>query len=121
MLTINKTYNDVINSMFDTFNHTSNFKKKYDYSNVNYELIDDDNTLKLSFDVPGFSKSDITIEVKNLDMVISGNVDGRTLNKKFKLSDSWDLSKSKAKVKNGVLDITIPKIVEKQGVKIEIK
>jgi HSP20 family protein len=116
-----KNYNNLFDELFNTFNSVSSLKPSYDYSNINYELSDDGNELNLSFDVPGFSKSDLTIEVLDSHMSINGEVGSRTFSKRFRLSNSWDLSKANATVTNGVLDITVPKLEEKRKKTIEIK
>ncbi len=86
----------------------------------NMDIIDD--VLTMSFDVPGLSKSDITIEVEDRVISIEGeNVgSGRTFNKQYKLTEDWDINQSEAKVKNGVLTLTIPKLKEKKKKVLEI-
>jgi len=116
-----KNYNNLFDELFNTFNSVSSLKPSYDYSNINYELSEDGNELNLSFDVPGFSKSDLTIEVLDSHMNINGEVGNRTFSKRFRLSNSWDLSQAKATVTNGVLDIVVPKLEEKRKKTIEIK
>jgi HSP20 family protein len=121
MLLTTKGYNNLFDELFNT---VSSFKPSYDYmgmSNINYELSEDGNEINLSFDVPGFSKSDLNIEVLDSHMSINGEVSGRTFHKNFRLSNSWDLSQAKAVVKNGVLEITVPKLEEKRKKTIEIK
>ena len=116
-----KNYNNLFDELFNTFNSVSSLKPSYDYSNINYELSEDGNELNLSFDVPGFSKSDLTIEVLDSHMNINGEIGNRTFSKRFRLSNSWDLSQAKATVTNGVLDIVVPKLEEKRKKTIEIK
>ena len=84
----------------------------------NMDIIDD--VLTMSFDVPGLSKSDITIEVEDRVISIEGENDDRTFNKQYKLTEDWDINQSEAKVKNGVLTLSIPKLKEKKKKVLEI-
>jgi HSP20 family protein len=84
----------------------------------NIDIIDD--VLTMSFDVPGLSKSDITIKVEDRVISIEGENDDRTFNKQYKLTEDWDINQSEAKVKNGVLTLSIPKLKEKKKKVLEI-
>ena len=84
----------------------------------NMDIIDD--VLTMSFDVPGLSKSDITIKVEDRVISIEGENDDRTFNKQYKLTEDWDINQSEAKVKNGVLTLSIPKLKEKKKKVLEI-
>ena len=86
----------------------------------------EDDILTMNFDVPGLSKSDIKIAIEDKVITLEGETESRTFNKQYKLSDEWDIHQTEAKVKNGVLTLTIPKmkiqkkkvleIIVKQGV-----
>jgi HSP20 family molecular chaperone IbpA len=84
----------------------------------NMDIIDD--VLTMSFDVPGLSKSDITIKVEDRVITLEGENDNRTFNKQYKLNEDWDINQADASVKNGVLTLSIPKMKEKKKKVLEI-
>lgn len=86
------------------------------YDNMKVE----DDELIMQFDVPGFSKKDFKIKVEDYVLTIEGETDTRTFNKQYKLNKDWDTSKVSAKVENGVLTITTPKLEEKKSKVIEV-
>ena len=71
----------------------------------NMDIIDD--VLTMSFDVPGLSKSDITIKVEDRVITLEGENDNRTFNKQYKLNEDWDINQADASVRNGVLTLSI--------------
>jgi len=113
MLTLTP-YNDFFNDAFDTLLTRSNLKQLPDYKVDNDEL-------KMSFDVPGFSKKDLDISVENSVIYIKGKTDTREISKQYKVGSDWDLSKTDATVQDGVLNVSIPKLEEKKKKVIEIK
>ena len=74
----------------------------------------EDDVLTMEFDVPGLSKKDINIKVEDSVLLIEGDNDDRTFNKRYNISEDWDVSKTSAKVKDGVLRVSIPKVEEKK-------
>lgn len=85
------------------------------------ELLDIvDDVLTMNFDVPGLSKSDITIKVEDRVITLEGENDDRTFNKQYKLNEDWDINQAEARVKNGVLSLSIPKVKEKKKKVLEI-
>ena len=113
MLTLTP-YNDFFNDAFDTLLTRSNFKQLPEYTVDNDEL-------KMSFDVPGFSKKDLDISVENSVIYIKGKTDTREISKQYKVGADWDLPNTEANVQNGVLHICIPKVESKKKKFIEIK
>ena len=83
----------------------------------------EDDILTMNFDVPGLSKSDIKIAIEDKVITLEGETESRTFNKQYKLSDEWDIHQTEAKVKNGVLTLTIPKmkIQKKKVLEIIVK
>jgi HSP20 family protein len=79
-----------------------------------------DGVLTMNFDVPGLSKSDITIKVEDRVITLEGENGDRTFNKQYKLNEDWDINQAEAKVKNGVLSLSIPKVKEKKKKVLEI-
>jgi len=79
-----------------------------------------EDVLTMNFDVPGLSKSDITIKVEDRVITIAGENEDRTFNKQYKLSDDWDTHRAEAEVTNGVLSLVIPMLKEKKSKVMEI-
>jgi HSP20 family protein len=74
----------------------------------------EDDVLSMEFDVPGLSKKDFKITIEDTTLVIDGTTESRKFFKSYKIQKDWDLAKTGAVVKNGVLKITIPKKEEKK-------
>jgi HSP20 family protein len=108
----------------------SSFSPKMDISENKENYI-------LRLDIPGVAKSDISIKVQDNNLVISGKREEKVENYKdnkmiryersygkfsriYSLPGPFDKDKIKAKYKNGVLTVTVPK-TEKKKTETEIK
>ena len=91
---------------------TNTSKKESQSNNMN---IDKDGFLNMEFDVPGFSKSTITIRSAGNRLFINGDTDSRTLNKEYKIQERWDALNATATVVDGVLTISIPPAIETEA------
>lgn len=95
---------------------------KEDFSRSDYVEFEDEYIYYI--DVPGFSKEDIELEIKDKYMLIEGSVD--VLGTKRKLSHKFTISRDiiktdiNAEVINGMLLIHLPK-GKKENFKIKIK
>lgn len=82
---------------------------------LNSEIKLVDGVLRWKFDVPGFSKDDISVEFRDNqgqhELCINGSTDDREFNKRYNLSmvGDFDVKNTTASVTNGVLTIEIPK------------
>ena len=99
---------------------------------------EDEKAYYVEVDLPGVKKEDINVEVKDNVLTISGerkfkkeekdkgyirteSFFGR-FERRFTLPSDADAEKIEAKVEDGVLHLTIPKVEEKEGTKkIEVK
>ena len=80
----------------------------------------EDDVLTIEFDVPGLSKKDINVKVEDTVLCIEGDNEKRTFNKRYNIQEDWDVTKTSASVKDGVLTISIPKVEEKKAKVIEV-
>ena len=91
----------------------------------------------LTIEMPGFEKSDIDVSLENDQLVVTGErqeeteanekqrlirreIQSTKFRRSFRLGQSVDRDKIKAKVSNGVLTLTVPKRPEVVGRKISI-
>ena len=103
--------NNAWNLMDEVFNHPQRETR-----NMRIE----DDVLTMEFDVPGLSKKDINVKVEDSILLIEGDNERRTFNKRYNIQEDWDVSKTTAVVKDGVLTISIPKVEEKKTKVIEV-
>nr|AIX87514.1 heat shock protein 21 [Lycium barbarum] len=100
-----------------------------------WDIHDDENEIKMRFDMPGLSKEDVKVSVENDMLIIKGehkkeeggndeHFGGRNYSSydtRLALPDNVDTDKIKAELKNGVLFIWIPKTkVEKKVTDVQI-
>jgi len=116
----NSAFDTLLNDLMEDGNlHKWNRPHPNEYFNRNMKLEDD--VLSIEFDVPGLSKKDISVTIKENVLSIIGENDSRTFNKSYKISEDLDVSKTTAETKDGVLTISIPKLEEKKAKVIEVK
>jgi HSP20 family protein len=80
----------------------------------------ENDVLTMEFDVPGLSKKDINVKVEDTVLSIEGDNEKRTFNKRYNIQEDWDVAKTSAIVKDGVLTVSIPKVEEKKAKVIEV-
>ena len=103
--------NNAWNLMDEVFNHPQRETR-----NMRIE----DDVLTMEFDVLHLSKKDINVKVEDTVLSIEGDNEKRTFNKRYNIQEDWDVSKTTAVVKDGVLTISIPKVEEKKTKVIEV-
>ena len=86
------------------------------------DIIEADDHLGITVEVPGVEKKDVDLEVVNHTLVISIDTESRRYFKEIKLPCPVDPGSAKATYNNGVLDIILKRTkIEKKGTKIEIE
>jgi len=86
------------------------------------DLKETDSQYALSYDFPGYSQSEVTVEVK--DSILSITAENKTkgkVNRDLSLWDDVDENKISADMKNGVLTVVLPKVEQSKPRKIEVK
>ena len=113
-----------------------NTQKKCKSSNMRFEVIESDNEYKIIADVPGCDINNIKIHSKDDLLIIEANNQALKLGENEKIlygerftgtlktcipiDKSFDMELTSAKLKNGVLKITIPKKEESKPKNIKI-
>jgi HSP20 family protein len=101
------------------------------------DLVETDGDYRLHLDVPGMSKEDISINVQNRTLTVSGERTAErttenddlvraerafgSFHRTFTLPDAVDADSIEAKYDNGVLEIAVPKTEESTRRQIEIQ
>ncbi|MBF0424174.1 MAG: Hsp20/alpha crystallin family protein [Magnetococcales bacterium] len=101
------------------------------------DILEDENKIVIKADVPGMEQKDINVNVDNGQLTISGErkfedeankesyhrmerAYGR-FNRSFSLPNTTDTSKISASYKNGVLEVTLPKLEEAKPRSIQVQ
>jgi HSP20 family protein len=77
------------------------------------DIFEDDTTIRIIAEVPGVDKEDIELTCTEQRLIISVDTEMRKYYKEIDLVTPVDPKGSKAKYKNGVLQVTLPKIKRK--------
>lgn len=140
MSTLVKRYAFEPLSLWNDLDNWNKVFKSYDSTkNTPIDIIENDKSYIVKVDVPGFEKEEISISVDDNILTIQGekkqeNDDSKenyirkeryysSFSKSISLYDNIDTNKINAELKNGILDLTLPKKTtqEKTLKKIEIK
>jgi len=104
-------YVDIHSNSFELIDNIENFlsmtANSYEFTNKK-----NDNEIIITGQVPGYSKKDIDIEVKDKNLIISGKAKAlKSFKRVYKLSDLTDADNITALCRNGLLTIIIPRII----------
>lgn len=126
-------FNNEIFKLLDEASDPTQFQKRAIHSEFpKYDVEENEKNFKLSFDLPGVKKDDLSIEVKDGLVTISGerkneskaeSYSGRfhgTFERSFSLPDNINTDAIEAHYEDGVLHLALPKMEPKVGRKIEI-
>ena len=101
----------------------------------NTDIIESDGELRLYMDMPGVRKEDVDVKLEKNNLTVNGKLhinnyaDYQSLfseynlgsfSRSFEISNEIEQSKIAAKMEDGVLMLTLPKIPEKEPERIEI-
>jgi HSP20 family protein len=112
-------YKDPIKEMLDTFFETKSF---YNRNTKQTDVIYNDDNYLIYLAVPGLSKDDIKIGIKDSFLTISYEKEKmdesnysfiNSFKKTYSLPDDVDEKNITGKVENGVVELTIPKTKKK--------
>ena len=123
-------YTDAFSNLFKFVNSDLNSELTYTAAD---DVIDNGETFTINLEVPGVDSSSIDVKVENGKLIISGDKKTTAENvlssnrkfKKFKnvysLGNKVDTDNINAKLKDGVLTLTLPKSKDAQPKTIDIK
>ena len=129
---IDDTFNELLDAWMDMLSISMPMADMNDWVNVpskqqkktnpmSYE--DRDKDIVFTIDMPGVQKKDIDITIEEHSIKVSAeNEKGRNYNYTRRFKPTVDASSAVATFTNGVLDITVSKVEEKEkGTKVNIK
>jgi HSP20 family protein len=86
------------------------------------DVIESENSISITVEIPGVEKNDVNLEVVNDILVINVDTPNRRYFKEVELPTAVDPSSAKATYNNGVLDITLVKTAkDRKGTKIVVE
>ena len=95
---------------------------KKNYYSTDYETHKTEDGIYYVFDVPGFNKTNLKVEVEGSKLLIDGKRSYKTLHgertkvfqRSYELGNKIDVSKLEATIEDGILSIFIPTNTEKE-------
>ena len=95
---------------------------KKNYYSTDYETHKTEDGVYYVFDVPGFNKTNLKVEVEGSKLLIDGKRSYKTLHgertkvfqRSYELGNKIDVSKLEATIEDGILSIFIPTNTEKE-------
>jgi len=132
-----RTLQREVDSLFDQFFNRSGDGSPSAVWSPRTDMVETDDDFRLRLDVPGMTKEDITINLQDRTLTVSGDRSSErtdegeefvrverafgTFHRTFTLPDAVDADHIEATYKDGVLTITIPKTEESMRRQIEIQ
>ena len=83
------------------------------------DIVNANMEIKVIVELPGVEKEDIKLSGTEIELTISVETPGRKYYKEIKIPEKVDPKKARTAYKNGVLEVTLPKIEEKKEFKGE--
>jgi len=122
-------FDKLFNRLFDDYGTSYSYKivSENPQSQCDVNLVKDG--AYLSFEVPGYNKSNLKIELENDKLIIKGerkiNSSGqesiKTLSKEFKLGFEIDASTIEATCEDGILTVFVPNYKKRNNINRTIK
>lgn len=125
-----KNFNSIFDHLFNDLNSfhysvRSNPTPNNEEGEDNYEVDYTNDGAYCFFDVPGFNKSNLKVELEDGTVYIEGvksyKINGeekrRTISQKFKIGQGYDASSLEATVEDGVLTLYVPNMKKSEGKK----
>ena len=124
-------FNEFVNSFFNDRNRRSyNFSTTTlkNASDESYEISYTKDGAYLLFEVPGFNKTNLKVEMEDGVLYINGNrtykLNGedkkREVNKQFKIGDGYDATQIEATIEDGMLTVFVPNYKKQEKRRISL-
>jgi HSP20 family protein len=84
------------------------------------DVIEEDGRIAITMELPGVNRSDIDLNMTEMELEISVDNERRKYHKRVKLPAKVDPSTTKATYTNGILDVTVAKTGKSGGVRIPV-
>ena len=93
--------------MIPTHRETPQISSKSASSDRFVDILDEDDSLKIIVEVPGFTKDNLNIEIdeSGLELTINGKADTREINQVVHLPSKIEPKQTKSTIRNGVLEV----------------
>lgn len=103
-----------LNNVFDVY-ALPTFSSDFTYIKDEYYISSDDKQWSIEMPMPGISKDNLKVDVENSMLVVeaTANIKSKAvknIKKSWYIDDSIDINNISAKLENGLLLITLPKI-----------
>lgn len=126
-----KNFDSIFDHLFNNLNSFHYSVRTNENPNINesqednYEVDYTNDGAYCFFDVPGFNKSNLKVELENGTVFIEGKksykINGqektRTISQNFKIGEGYDASSLEATVEDGVLTLYVPNMKKNEGKK----
>jgi HSP20 family protein len=89
--------------------------KQLEYREPLTDVTEDDKNIYITVELPGIEKDNIDIQLNEQSVLIDVNTPDRKYHKEIELSAKIKTEEVKAAYKNGILDITLPRLKEEGG------
>jgi len=109
----------LINSFSHLLNQASEGFEEYTKKSPDYELYATASGWTLRLDAPGLTKNDIHLHVEDSALHVVAEHDFFPVNKTFSIGEDVDVENIQASLKNGVLELTLPKTNPKKTITID--
>lgn len=115
---------DSVNRLFEDFLPSRTDRDVVENFRVPYDIMEDEKSYKLRFDMPGLSKEEVRVGIEDGTLVITGEHSEESqkdnwmsrsqgsYNTRIILPDNVHLEQTRAEIKNGVLQVYVPKVEE---------
>ena len=123
---INRLFEDILGN--DSTYHYKNSVISKTNGDENYEFNNTKDGAYLFFEVPGFNKTNLKVEMEDVVLHIDGKrtykIDGKektkVINKQFKIGTNYDPSQIEATVEDGMLTVFVPNFKKQEKKRISL-
>lgn len=123
-----REFDRMINDLWSGFPRFGSFFSEPEGAKVAADLYEDDGAVYARFELPGFKKDELNVQLENSVLTVSVERKGKkdddeslSFERSVTLPEGVESDKVAAKYEDGVLTVTLPKTPERKPKLIEIK